>query len=73
MGLPTNRLAELRTAAGLSRPALASRLGLKSDRTVYRWESGESQIPDETKLELAAMFEVSPAHLMGWDGAERAA
>jgi transcriptional regulator with XRE-family HTH domain len=64
--LPTNRLSQLRTASGLSRTDVAARLGLKTERTVYRWETGESGIPDATKLELARMFGVSVAWLMNW-------
>jgi transcriptional regulator with XRE-family HTH domain len=77
--LPTNRLASLRAASGLSRADVASQLGLKTDRTVYRWETGESGIPDATKLELARMFGVSVAWLMNWtddgdgDGGRRVA
>lgn len=79
--LPSNRIASLRTASGLSRPDVAARLGLKSERTVQRWENGETGIPDRYKLLLAEMFGVSPAWLMGWsdgngdngDGGRRAA
>jgi transcriptional regulator with XRE-family HTH domain len=66
--LPTNRIASLRAASGLTRSDVAARLGLKSERTVYRWETGESGVPDASKLELAAMFGVSVAWLMGWEG-----
>jgi DNA-binding transcriptional regulator YiaG len=65
--LPPNRIAELRGAADMTRADLAARLGLKSERTVYRWETGESGVPDATKIELARMFGVSVAWLMAWE------
>lgn len=64
---PRNRLASLRQAQGLSRTDIASQLGLKTDRTVHRWETGESQIPDHRKLELAELFGVSVVWLMCWE------
>jgi transcriptional regulator with XRE-family HTH domain len=64
--LPQNRIAQLRGASGLSRQDVATRLGV-SERTVYRWETGESSVPDVTKLELAGMFGVSVAWLLGWE------
>jgi transcriptional regulator with XRE-family HTH domain len=65
--LPSNRIASLRTASGLSRPDVAARLGLKSERTVYRWETGQSGIPDSSKFALADLFGVSVPWLMGWE------
>jgi DNA-binding transcriptional regulator YiaG len=65
--LPPNRIASLRAASGLSRPDVAARLGLKSERTVYRWEIGESGVPDASKLALAELFGVSVAWVMGWE------
>jgi transcriptional regulator with XRE-family HTH domain len=65
--LPSNRLSELRAEHNLSRPDVAAKLGLKSERTVRRWETGESGIPDASKLKLAEMFGVSVSGLMGWD------
>jgi transcriptional regulator with XRE-family HTH domain len=62
-----NRLARLREIQGLSRTDIASRLGVKSERTVYRWERGETPIPDDHKLALADLFGVSVTWLMGWD------
>jgi DNA-binding transcriptional regulator YiaG len=67
VSLPPNRIAQLRNASGLSRTDVAARLGLKSERTVYRWETGESSVPDPTKLELAQMFGVSVSWLLGWE------
>jgi transcriptional regulator with XRE-family HTH domain len=78
--LPTNRIASLRAASGMSRTQVAARLGLKSERTVYRWETGESGIPDGMKFELAKLFGCSVPWLMAWedengdgDGGRRAA
>lgn len=71
--MPTtpNRLAELRQAAGLSRPALARELNV-DQMTVYRWEKGRLGIKDERKLWLAARFDVSVPYLMGWPEREAA-
>ncbi len=64
--MPTpNRLAEIRTTAGVSQSALARELDIDKS-TVWRWEQGKRQIPDETKLQLAARFDVSVSELMGW-------
>lgn len=62
---PPNRLLELRYAADLTQGQVAVRLGVS--RTTYgRWESRQTPIADRYKLELAALFGVTPAHLMGW-------
>lgn len=63
-----NRVAELRQAQvpPMSPTGLADRLGVR-ERTVYRWERGESGIPDEKKLALAELFGVSVLWLMGWE------
>lgn len=65
--MPTpNRLAEIRSAAGISQMDLASELGIDKS-TLYRWERGELGIKDERKLQLAARFNVTPGYLMGWE------
>jgi transcriptional regulator with XRE-family HTH domain len=61
-----NRLARLREIQGLSRTDIGSRLGV-SERTVYRWERGETPIPDDHKLELADLFGTSVVWLMQWE------
>lgn len=62
-----NRITKLRTASGLSRPGVADRLGV-TERTVYRWENGETAIPDHHKRALALLFGgVTIEHLMGWE------
>lgn len=55
----------LRTMAGLKPADIADAIGV-TERTAYRWEAGEVQIPDERKLALAALFKVSVEFLMGW-------
>jgi transcriptional regulator with XRE-family HTH domain len=71
---PSNRLTILRQANKWSQRELAQRLAPKPngqhlhERTICRWEAGESQIPDERKAELADVFGVSVAWLMGWEG-----
>jgi transcriptional regulator with XRE-family HTH domain len=70
--MPPNRIVELRKAMGLS----ARQVGLRvqeisgqqaTERTVYRWERGETGIPDTQKLALADLFSVSVPWLMAWD------
>lgn len=68
MSASRNRLSSLRDARELSRVDIASKLRV-SERTVYRWESGEVTIPDRHKLSLAELFGVSVVWLMGWDSA----
>jgi transcriptional regulator with XRE-family HTH domain len=67
---PSNRLAEIRKARGLERYDISARFRV-DPTTVYRWERGESTIPDEKKPELAEFLGVSVAYLMGWDDAEQ--
>lgn len=64
--LNPNRLTALREAADLLPVDVASRLRV-TERTVYRWERGESAIPDRHKLALAELFGVSVAWLMRWE------
>jgi transcriptional regulator with XRE-family HTH domain len=63
-----NRLKKLRDGHGLSRFALAIRLDPPvTERTILRWESRETAIPDERKLELARILETTVDELMaGW-------
>jgi transcriptional regulator with XRE-family HTH domain len=63
--LPRNRLRELREARDLKLYDIAARYR-KDPSTVHRWESGHSIVPDEIKLDLAAFYGVTVAHLMGW-------
>jgi transcriptional regulator with XRE-family HTH domain len=61
-----NRLEELREARGWHRTRVAGEFGI-NERTVRRYESGEQDVPSALIPELAAMFEVTPEYLMGWD------
>jgi transcriptional regulator with XRE-family HTH domain len=71
----TNRLKRLRKAQGWSREQLAahipsdygSRRGSIDSRRIRRWELGESSIPEKRWTELADLFGVSIAHLLGLD------
>ncbi len=58
-----NRIKACRTRLGLSRTALASRLGVIGN-TVYRWEKGERS-PDQAMIvRLAQALDTSVAYLM---------
>lgn len=63
--MPKNRIEMLRNQAELKRVDIASRLGVV-EMTVMRWERGDTQIPDQQKLALAQMFNVSVPFLMNW-------
>jgi transcriptional regulator with XRE-family HTH domain len=69
--LPANRLRELREARGLKPYDIAARLRVDPS-TVWRWETRGGSVPDQAKLDLAAFYGVSVAHLMGWDETEAA-
>lgn len=60
-----NRLKELRERRGLKHYDIAARMRVDQS-TVYRWESGRGAIPDDRKLALAEVLEVSVGDLMGW-------
>ena len=60
-----NRLKELRKEKGLSQKALANELGVHY-RTLQNWENGESNIKPEQAEELAKIFNVSVAYLLGY-------
>lgn len=70
--LGSNRLRELRKSQGWSRRELADRLApqprneLLHERTIRRWEDGDTAIPDHRKAELADLFGVSIPFLMCW-------
>ncbi len=61
-----NRLAELREAKDWRRTVIAAEFNL-SEKTVYRWETGESAIPSDFIPQLAEMLGTTRDHLMGWD------
>jgi transcriptional regulator with XRE-family HTH domain len=62
-----NRLAELMESKGVSRPQLAALLDRTED-TIRRLEENRGgPIPSHFIPTLAALFEVTPEYLMGWD------
>lgn len=71
-GLPSNRLAELRIASGKRRVEIAAHVE-RDPQTLWRWENGQAQIPDECKHLLAEFFGVSISWLMGWEPGEEEA
>jgi DNA-binding transcriptional regulator YiaG len=66
MSKVTNRIAELREARDWHRTVVAAACNV-GEKTVYRWETGESKIPSDLIPVLAALFDVSERHIMGWD------
>jgi transcriptional regulator with XRE-family HTH domain len=63
---PPNRLKELADAKGISRRDLAVAIDVTEGR-VGQLEKPETVIPTKHVPTLAALLEVEPAHLMGWD------
>jgi transcriptional regulator with XRE-family HTH domain len=66
MSTTGNRLAELRGERNWHRSKVAGAFNV-GERTVYRWETGETPIPSDLIPALSALFEVTPEYLMGWD------
>lgn len=61
------RIKELRTSLNLSQQELADKLSV-AKQTVYKYETGiVTNIPSDKIEVMAALFNVSPQHLMGWD------
>ena len=67
--MPKNRLRELREENNLLAAEVAQRVGVDAS-TVSRWENQIGGIPDHRKQQLAEMFKVSVAFLMGWADVE---
>jgi transcriptional regulator with XRE-family HTH domain len=65
-----NRLKALREARGLRLVHVGAHIN-RDQATVYRYETGTTRIPDDIKAELACLFGVSRAYLMGWDEPDR--
>lgn len=65
----SNRLRELREAAGLKPYDVAAKLRVNQS-TVSRWERGGT-IPDDHKQALADLFDVTRSYLMRWDEDEQ--
>lgn len=70
--MTTNRLQELREARTEARTEIATLCGV-TERTVERWESEATAIPDSQKQALTEHFQVSVEHLLGWDRTKAAA
>ena len=60
-----NRLKELRKDKKISQTTLAKLLNV-NEKTISRWENGESNIKPEKAEELAKIFNVSVAYLLGY-------
>lgn len=60
-----NRLKELRKEKDLSQQALAKLLNV-NEKTISRWENGESNIKPEKAQQLADFFGVSVGYLLGY-------
>ena len=60
-----NRLKELRKQKGLSQKEIAKEMSI-SEKTLSRWENGESQIKPEKAKQLADYFGVSVGYLLGY-------
>lgn len=61
-----NRLKELRKEKKLTQKELADYLGI-NEKTISRWENGESNIKPEKAKKLADYFGVSVGYLLGYD------
>lgn len=60
-----NRLKELRQEKKLSQKELADYLGV-NEKTISRWENGESTIKSDKAQALADCFWVNTAYLLGY-------
>ena len=61
------RIKARRKQLGMSAETLASIIGV-SPTTVYRYENGDIEKVDSTKLEpIAVALHTTPAYLMGWE------
>ena len=61
-----NRLKELREEKRLSQKEIAEALGV-NEKTVSRWENGESTIKSDKAQALADYFGVSVGYLLGYE------
>ena len=61
-----NRLKELRKDKKISQTTLAKLLNV-NEKTISRWENGESQIKPEKAEKLAEFFKVNVGYLLGYD------
>lgn len=64
--LPRNRLLEAREAKDLSRTRAAAAIGVDTS-SLRRWEKErDGKVPDIRKFQLATLYGVAPAWLLGW-------
>ena len=61
-----NKLKELRKEKKLSQKEIAKEMSI-SEKTLSRWENGESQIKPEKAQQLAKYFGVSVGYLLGYE------
>ena len=61
-----HRLKELRKEKKLSQKEIAKEMSI-SEKTLSRWENGESQIKQEKAKQLADIFGVSVGYLLGYN------
>lgn len=61
-----NNLKLLRQKTGMSQKELASKLGV-SQNAVYNWENGKREMSIDTIERVAALFDIAPSQLMGWE------
>lgn len=64
-----NRLKELRQEKKVSQKAIAEMLAV-NEKTVSRWENGESNIKPEKAQQLADYFRVSVGYLLGYSDSD---
>ena len=61
------RIKELRTIAGMSQEELGRRVGVQR-AAINKYEVGSvTNIPLSTIEKMAALFDVSPTYIVGWD------
>lgn len=65
MQLPANRIRKAREIQGLNRTQVAAHIGV-TERTVRRWEEGDSSPHDRQKMLLSELFGIDVPYLMGW-------
>ena len=61
-----------RSRNGLSKTALASKLGVTRD-TFAKWQSGKTSIPASAIIKMASLFTCSTDYLLGYDPTNRTA
>jgi transcriptional regulator with XRE-family HTH domain len=65
--IPGTRIRELRTLAGMSQEELGKRVGVQR-AAINKYEVGSvTNIPIATIEKMAAIFEVSPTYIVGWN------